>query len=149
MPCRADERFAQGPEPPKATTRTRLARNGGASHIPYNFSPRFSTFSPRTTKSSPRSEIWPRFRVVRLDYSPIRSFALRSDLPILGTFLLFFHNFLLSVKKRFLLAVVLASQLAETGKIFTDKKINQFFTKTSGNQGVKLANLCFASDEIG
>jgi hypothetical protein len=31
MPCRADERFAQGPEPPKATTRTRLARNGGAS----------------------------------------------------------------------------------------------------------------------
>ncbi len=31
MPCRADEQFAQGPEPPKATTRTRLARNGGAS----------------------------------------------------------------------------------------------------------------------
>ena len=31
MPFLADERFAQGPEPPKATTRTRLARNGGAS----------------------------------------------------------------------------------------------------------------------
>ena len=31
MPCRADERFAQGPEPPKATTRMRLTRNGRAS----------------------------------------------------------------------------------------------------------------------
>jgi hypothetical protein len=31
MPCREDEQFAQGPEPPKATTRTRLTRNGGAS----------------------------------------------------------------------------------------------------------------------
>ena len=31
MPCRPDELFAQGPEQPKATTRTRLTRNGGAS----------------------------------------------------------------------------------------------------------------------
>jgi hypothetical protein len=31
MPCRADERFAQGPERPEAATRMRLTRNGGAS----------------------------------------------------------------------------------------------------------------------
>ena len=31
MPCRPDERFAQGPAQPKATTRTRLTLNGGAS----------------------------------------------------------------------------------------------------------------------
>jgi hypothetical protein len=30
MPCRPDERFAQGPAQPKATTRTGLTRNGGA-----------------------------------------------------------------------------------------------------------------------